>query len=101
MMGKLAAVEKKGRNDLVRPFQLFRSRSYIFYRLYFWNFDINSIFKILLQALESEFERNKYLSVSKRMQLSKQLKLTETQVHQINPKVRFFFSFQTNSLFTM
>jgi len=29
---------------------------------------------------ESEFEKNKYLSVSKRMQLSKQLKLTETQV---------------------
>jgi len=35
---------------------------------------------IVQQALESEFERNKYLSVSKRMQLSKQLKLTETQV---------------------
>jgi hypothetical protein len=33
-----------------------------------------------IKALESEFERNKYLSVSKRMQLSKQLKLTETQV---------------------
>ena len=33
-----------------------------------------------ITALETEFERNKYLSVSKRMQLSKQLKLTETQV---------------------
>jgi hypothetical protein len=32
-----------------------------------------------IKALESEFEKNKYLSVSKRMQLSKQLKLTETQ----------------------
>ena len=36
-----------------------------------------------IKALESEFERNKYLSVSKRMQLSKQLKLTETQVRLI------------------
>ena len=34
-----------------------------------------------IKALENEFEKNKYLSVSKRMQLSKQLKLTETQVH--------------------
>ena len=34
-----------------------------------------------IKALESEFEKNKYLSVSKRMQLSKQLKLTETQVN--------------------
>ena len=33
-----------------------------------------------IKALEGEFERNKYLSVSKRMQLSKQLRLTETQV---------------------
>jgi hypothetical protein len=33
-----------------------------------------------IKALETEFEKNKYLSVSKRMQLSKQLKLTETQV---------------------
>ena len=33
-----------------------------------------------IKALENEFERNKYLSVSKRMQLSKQLKLTETQI---------------------
>lgn len=33
-----------------------------------------------IKALESEFEKNKYLSVSKRMQLSKQLRLTETQV---------------------
>lgn len=33
-----------------------------------------------IKALESEFEKNKYLSVSKRMQLSKQLKLTETQI---------------------
>ena len=34
-----------------------------------------------IKALETEFEKNKYLSVSKRMQLSKQLKLTETQVN--------------------
>ena len=33
-----------------------------------------------IKALEGEFEKNKYLSVSKRMQLSKHLKLTETQV---------------------
>ncbi|XP_053649943.1 NK1 transcription factor-related protein 2-like [Cherax quadricarinatus] len=33
-----------------------------------------------IKALEQEFERNKYLSVSKRLQLSKQLKLTETQI---------------------
>jgi BarH-like protein len=33
-----------------------------------------------IKALEQEFERNKYLSVSKRLQLSKHLKLTETQV---------------------
>jgi hypothetical protein len=33
-----------------------------------------------IKALEAEFEKNKYLSVSKRMQLSKSLKLTETQV---------------------
>lgn len=33
-----------------------------------------------IKALETEFEKNKYLSVSKRMQLSKQLKLTETQI---------------------
>ncbi|KAK8405786.1 hypothetical protein O3P69_001936 [Scylla paramamosain] len=32
-----------------------------------------------IKALEQEFEKNKYLSVSKRLQLSKQLKLTETQ----------------------
>ncbi|KAI9558905.1 putative homeobox protein koza-like [Daphnia sinensis] len=52
----------------------------LFYRAHFWNFEIDSICLIPLQALESEFERNKYLSVSKRMQLSKQLKLTETQI---------------------
>jgi len=33
-----------------------------------------------IKALETEFEKNKYLSVSKRMQLSKHLKLTETQI---------------------
>ncbi|XP_022244032.1 homeobox protein ceh-30-like [Limulus polyphemus] len=33
-----------------------------------------------IKALEAEFERSKYLSVSKRMQLSKTLKLTETQI---------------------
>ena len=44
-----------------------------------------------IKALESEFEKNKYLSVSKRMQLSKQLKLTETQVDiDINCDLRIF-----------
>lgn len=36
-----------------------------------------------IKALETEFEKNKYLSVSKRMQLSKNLKLTETQVSDV------------------
>lgn len=34
-----------------------------------------------IKTLENEFERNKYLSVSKRMHLSKALSLTETQVN--------------------
>lgn len=34
-----------------------------------------------IKSLEAEFERNKYLSVAKRLQLSKTLKLTETQVN--------------------
>lgn len=33
-----------------------------------------------IKSLEAEFERNKYLSVAKRLQLSKNLKLTETQI---------------------
>ncbi|CAH1117270.1 unnamed protein product, partial [Phaedon cochleariae] len=33
-----------------------------------------------IKSLEGEFERNKYLSVAKRCQLSKTLKLTETQI---------------------
>lgn len=33
-----------------------------------------------IKSLEAEFEKNKYLSVAKRCQLSKTLKLTETQV---------------------
>ncbi|XP_046404189.1 barH-like 1 homeobox protein isoform X2 [Ischnura elegans] len=33
-----------------------------------------------VKALEAEFERSKYLSVSKRLHLSKTLKLTETQI---------------------
>ncbi|XP_014212725.1 homeobox protein ceh-30-like [Copidosoma floridanum] len=33
-----------------------------------------------IKSLEAEFERNKYLSVAKRLQLSKALKLTETQI---------------------
>ncbi|XP_015908113.2 barH-like 1 homeobox protein [Parasteatoda tepidariorum] len=33
-----------------------------------------------IKALEVEFEKNKYLSVSKRLQLAKQLKLSETQI---------------------
>lgn len=49
-----------------------------------------------IKALESEFEKNKYLSVSKRMQLSKQLKLTETQVEtsvavKLSGKTKYFF----------
>lgn len=34
-----------------------------------------------IKALETEFERGKYLSVAKRTALAKQLHLTETQVH--------------------
>ncbi|KAF7267026.1 uncharacterized protein LOC143194897 [Rhynchophorus ferrugineus] len=33
-----------------------------------------------IKSLEAEFEKNKYLSVAKRLQLSKTLKLTETQI---------------------
>lgn len=33
-----------------------------------------------IKALETEFERGKYLSVAKRTALAKQLHLTETQV---------------------
>lgn len=33
-----------------------------------------------IKALETEFERGKYLSVAKRTALAKQLRLTETQV---------------------
>ncbi|GIY37287.1 homeobox protein GBX-2 [Caerostris darwini] len=33
-----------------------------------------------IKALEAEFEKNKYLSVSKRLQLAKTLKLSETQI---------------------
>ena len=33
-----------------------------------------------IKYLEAEFERNKYLSVAKRCQLSKTLNLTETQI---------------------
>lgn len=33
-----------------------------------------------IKALESEFQRSKYLSVARRMELSKSLKLTETQI---------------------
>lgn len=35
---------------------------------------------VQVKALEAEFEKNKYLSVSKRLELSKLLKLTETQI---------------------
>jgi len=37
-----------------------------------------------IKALEAEFERNKYLSVSKRLHLSRTLHLTETQVNHFN-----------------
>jgi BarH-like protein len=37
-----------------------------------------------IKTLENEFERNKYLSVSKRMQMSKSLGLSETQVSYIS-----------------
>jgi len=37
-----------------------------------------------IKRLEAEFQRNKYLSVGKRMELSKALKLTETQVNIFN-----------------
>ena len=33
-----------------------------------------------IKALESEFQKSKYLSVARRMELSKTLKLTETQI---------------------
>ncbi|CAG2106578.1 unnamed protein product [Medioppia subpectinata] len=33
-----------------------------------------------IKTLENEFEKNKYLSVSKRLQLSKELDLSETQI---------------------
>ncbi|XP_008554756.1 homeobox protein koza-like [Microplitis demolitor] len=33
-----------------------------------------------IKSLETEFERSKYLSIAKRLQLSKSLKLTETQI---------------------
>lgn len=36
-----------------------------------------------IKALESEFERGKYLSVAKRTALAKQLNLTETQVREM------------------
>ncbi|RZF37124.1 hypothetical protein LSTR_LSTR015314 [Laodelphax striatellus] len=35
---------------------------------------------IQIKALEAEFEKNKYLSVGKRLQLSKTLRLSETQI---------------------
>ena len=47
-----------------------------------------------IKALESEFEKNKYLSVSKRMQLSKQLKLTETQVLRTRRRIFAVFAYR-------
>ena len=44
-----------------------------------------------IKALETEFEKNKYLSVSKRMQLSKKLKLTETQVYAFTSNAKRIF----------
>lgn len=43
-----------------------------------------------IKSLEAEFEKNKYLSVAKRLQLSKTLKLTETQVILINENLYKF-----------
>lgn len=42
-----------------------------------------------IKSLEAEFEKNKYLSVAKRNQLSKVLKLTETQVRFIGQLIIF------------
>lgn len=43
-----------------------------------------------IKSLEAEFERNKYLSVAKRLQLSKTLKLTETQVRVLHKFMSVF-----------
>lgn len=45
-----------------------------------------------IKSLEAEFERNKYLSVAKRCQLSKTLKLTETQVSLLSKNMIIFIS---------
>lgn len=41
-----------------------------------------------IKSLETEFEKNKYLSVAKRLQLSKSLKLTETQVRRMSARIQ-------------
>ena len=59
------------------------SAYYIFSLKSYFSFSSHLLFVLRpfrSKALETEFEKNKYLSVSKRLQLSKQLKLTETQV---------------------
>lgn len=43
-----------------------------------------------IKRLEGEFAKNKYLSVAKRMELSKALNLTETQVNLPNLKFKIF-----------
>lgn len=56
-----------------------------------------------IKALETEFERGKYLSVAKRTALAKQLHLTETQVIKLISRrisiwsiIRSVLSFQTS-----
>lgn len=49
-----------------------------------------------IKALETEFERGKYLSVAKRTALAKQLHLTETQVRKTQNTSFFYIFLQVN-----
>lgn len=51
-----------------------------------------------IKALETEFERGKYLSVAKRTALAKQLHLTETQVSILLTFEFFIFGQSVNKL---